>query len=128
MSVRAAQLLLVVCWLIGLPFAAPALAEKRIGLVIANQNYTALELKLENTHRDGELIEKALEQVGFDVTLVNYSSLPQQVLAGLWAQGSPVPIPGPLRATRQSRSPRWREPPGGLRHPPRSLPTQALRR
>ena len=71
MSVRAAQLLLVVCWLIGLPFAAPALAEKRIGLVIANQNYTAPELKLENTHRDGELIKKALEQVGFDVTLVN---------------------------------------------------------
>ena len=82
MSVRAAQLLLVVCWLIGLPFAAPALAEKRIGLVIANQNYTALELKLENTHRDGELIEKALEQVGFDVTLVNDTESQAQLQQG----------------------------------------------
>jgi hypothetical protein len=60
-----ARLLLAV-----LASSVPALAETRIALVIANQNYTQAGAGLTNTHRDGDLVKAALEKVGFKVTVV----------------------------------------------------------
>jgi hypothetical protein len=51
--------------------SAPLLAEPRLALVIANQNYTQSGARLSNTFRDGDLVKAALETVGFKVTLVH---------------------------------------------------------
>jgi uncharacterized membrane protein len=54
--------------LLALLFAPLAAAEPaRIALVITNQEYSLDALKLENTHRDGEIVKAALKQVGFRV-------------------------------------------------------------
>lgn len=50
--------------------ALPALAEKRLALVIANSNYSAKIGKLANPANDAGLIKTSLESVGFEVTLV----------------------------------------------------------
>ena len=44
--------------------------EPRIGLIITNQSYTQPGAQLTNTHRDGDVMKAALEQVGFKVSIV----------------------------------------------------------
>ena len=53
-----------------LSLALPALAEKRLALVISNSNYSAKIGKLANPANDAGLIKSSLESVGFEVTLV----------------------------------------------------------
>src|SRR5438105_410267 len=48
---------------------ATAQAQKRFALLIGNQSYTPAVGPLKNPHNDVALVGKALEQVGFAVTI-----------------------------------------------------------
>lgn len=49
-------------------FAAPALADTRVALVVANQAYSSAPLR--NPVHDAALVTSALKEIGFDVTTV----------------------------------------------------------
>lgn len=51
-------------------FAQEARAEKRLALIITNQEYPAEVGTLSKSHADGEILSQALRSVGFDVRLV----------------------------------------------------------
>jgi hypothetical protein len=58
----------VLALLIAAPLtSAAAFAETRIALLVTNQAYRQPGAALANTHRDGEILEAALEKVGFRV-------------------------------------------------------------
>ena len=50
--------------------AAPAIAEKRVALLIGNKDYALDKLDLKNPHNDIAHVAAALKKVRFDVTLV----------------------------------------------------------
>jgi len=52
-----------------------ALAEKRVALLIGNQNYTSEIGRLTNPHNDIALLESALKRLGFEVTTVRDAGL-----------------------------------------------------
>jgi uncharacterized caspase-like protein len=52
-----------------------ALAEKRVALVIGNQEYTSEIGRLSNPHNDVALVEKALKGLGFEVSAVRDAGL-----------------------------------------------------
>ncbi len=55
--------------------AAPAIAGKRVALVIGNQDYVLDKLDLKNPHNDIAHVAAALEKVGFEVALVKDAGL-----------------------------------------------------
>jgi hypothetical protein len=57
-------------------FLSPAHAEKRLALIIVNQDYTSLQ-RLSAPPKDGELIQKALEGANFEVVLKKDQTGPQ---------------------------------------------------
>jgi formylglycine-generating enzyme required for sulfatase activity len=62
---RAAVIVLLIALL-----PSPVRAEARIALVITNQAYTQAGARLSNTYHDGEVINAALERVGFKVWVI----------------------------------------------------------
>jgi uncharacterized caspase-like protein len=54
-----------------MPSAATAQAEKRIALLIGNQDYNANVGRLKNPHDDVALVGAALKELGFQVTILN---------------------------------------------------------
>src|SRR5262249_1171110 len=65
--VRAAIVLLLLALV---PSAAVAQAEKRIALLIGNQDYNANVGRLKNPHDDVALVGAALKELGFQVTIL----------------------------------------------------------
>ncbi len=55
--------------------AAPAIAEKRVALLIGNQDYALDKLDLKNPHNDIAHVAAALKKVGFEVTAVKDAGL-----------------------------------------------------
>jgi formylglycine-generating enzyme required for sulfatase activity len=79
-----------------LAFAPAAAAQgQRIALVITNQNYTQAGARLTNTHRDGDLIKAALEQVGFRVTVVRDTPNEGALLAAIAEHVARLSAAGP---------------------------------
>jgi uncharacterized caspase-like protein len=60
----------VAVFLLLLPSAASAQTEKRIALLIGNQGYDSQIGHLANPHNDIALLEKALKELGFEITTV----------------------------------------------------------
>jgi carboxyl-terminal processing protease len=67
--------------LLGLVLANPALAEKRVALVIGNSAYTGDMPPLPNPANDAKLMEGALKAVGFDVVSVTDATKDQMTEA-----------------------------------------------
>ena len=55
--------------------AAPAIAEKRVALLIGNKDYSLDKLDLKNPHNDIAHVAAALKKVGFEVTTVKDAGL-----------------------------------------------------
>ena len=55
--------------------AAPAIAEKRVALLIGNKDYALDKLDLKNPHNDIAHVAAALKKVGFEVTAVKDAGL-----------------------------------------------------
>lgn len=66
-SVRAIALLLLLVWT---SFEAIAQQERRLALVLANEDYPTALGRLTNTHEDADRVEAALRDIGFSVTKV----------------------------------------------------------
>ena len=73
---RVLVILIAMIWL-----AAPALAEKRIALVIGNGDYRIDRWKLANPTRDADLMAQKLRAVGFEVHTVKNATRAQMTTA-----------------------------------------------
>ena len=65
----------VIAFLICALLSSAAQAEKRIALLIGNQSYSAEIGRLANPHNDVALLEKALNELGFEVVTVRDAGL-----------------------------------------------------
>src|SRR5262245_2288846 len=66
---------IVVTTVLLLPAFAFAQAEKRIALLIGNQDYGNEIGRLANPYNDAALLERSLKGLGFDVTMVRDAGL-----------------------------------------------------
>jgi uncharacterized caspase-like protein len=69
------QALLIGSLLILMAIPVPALAEKRIALLIGNEAYASEIGRLANPHNDVAILETALKGLGFEVTVEHNASL-----------------------------------------------------
>src|SRR5262245_46910304 len=96
LRVASVSLLLIVSvfqlWIV---LALGAHAEPRIALVVTNQAYTQAGAGLTNTHRDGELVQAALEKVGFKVWVARDTASEGALLQAIGAHVQRLSEAGP---------------------------------
>ena len=78
-----------------IPMHSTAAAEARIALIVTNQAYTQAGARLANTHRDGDVVKAALENVGFKVWVVRDTTNEGALLQAIGEHVQRLAVAGP---------------------------------